>query len=399
MTENTVINPFPTITVSEIIDIIFVSILLYTAIVWAQRTRAAFVVRGIVILGAIYIVARYLDLQMTAWVFQGFFAIFLIMIVVIFQEELRQLFEQIALWSLGRKRIPALGSNASDILVRTLADLAKEHVGALVVIRGNDPLERHITGGIPLEGKLSGPLLKSIFDPHSPGHDGAVLIEQDQITRFAAHLPLSKDLRQLANVGTRHSAALGLAELVDALCLVVSEERGKISVARDGRLREMENLQQLGAVIQVFLREKFPSKEPGKISLQLFRENWIAKAVAVSLAIGFWYIFVPGSKTIQVNYRIPVSVENVPADIKVEEIEPNQISATFTGPRRAFYLLDTRKIKVTVDVALAELGRRNFPITEQNIRYPKELTLQDISPSTLRLTVRKTSPPDATNRG
>jgi diadenylate cyclase len=399
MTENTVINPFPTITAPEIIDIIFVSILLYTAIVWAQRTRAAFVVRGIVILGAIYIVARYLDLQMTAWVFQGFFAIFLIMIVVIFQEELRQLFEQIALWSLGRKRIPALGSNASDILVRTLADLAKEHVGALVVIRGNDPLERHITGGIPLEGKLSGPLLKSIFDPHSPGHDGAVLIEQDQITRFAAHLPLSKDLRQLANVGTRHSAALGLAELADALCLVVSEERGKISVARDGRLREMENLQQLGAVIQVFLREKFPSKEPGKISLQLFRENWIAKAVAVSLAIGFWYIFVPGSKTIQVNYRIPVSVENVPADIKVEEIEPSQISATFTGPRRAFYLLDTRKIKVTVDVALTELGRRNFPITEQNIRYPKELTLQDISPSTLRLTVRKTSPPDATNRG
>jgi uncharacterized protein (TIGR00159 family) len=399
MTENTIINPFPTITVSEIIDIIFVSILLYTAIVWAQRTRAAFVVRGIVILGAIYIIARYLDLQMTAWVFQGFFAIFLIMIVVIFQEELRQLFEQIALWSLGRNRVPALGSTTSDILVRTLADLAKEHVGALVVIRGSDPLERHITGGIPLEGKLSGPLLKSVFDPHSPGHDGAVLIEQDQITRFAAHLPLSKDLRQLANVGTRHSAALGLAELADALCLVVSEERGKISVARDGRLREMENLQQLGAVIQVFLREKFPSKEPGKISLQFFRENWIAKAVAVSLAIGFWYIFVPGSKTIQVNYRLPVTVENVPADMKVEDIEPSQIRATFTGPRRAFYLLDARKIKVSVDVALAELGRRNFPITEQNIRYPKELTLQDISPSTLRVTVKKNSPPDVTNRG
>src|SRR5919108_578736 len=235
MDDKTLINPFPTMTLAEVIDIIFVAVLLYTAIVWAQRTRAAFVVRGIVILGAIYIIARYLDLQMTAWVFQGFFAIFLIMIVVIFQEELRQLFEQIALWSLGRNRVPALGSTTSDILVRTLADLAKEHVGALVVIRGNDPIERHITGGIPLEGKLSGPLLKSIFDSHSPGHDGAVLVEQDQITRFAAHLPLSKDLRQLANVGTRHSAALGLAELADVLCLVVSEERGAISVERAGQ--------------------------------------------------------------------------------------------------------------------------------------------------------------------
>jgi uncharacterized protein (TIGR00159 family) len=399
MKDSTLINPFPTITFAEVIDIIFVAILLYTAIVWAQRTRAAFVVRGIVILGAIYLTARYLDLQMTAWVFQGFFAIFLIMIVVIFQEELRQLFERIAVWSLGRHQIPTLGSTTSDILVRTLADLAKEHIGALVVIRGNDPIERHITGGIPLEGKLSGPLLKSIFDPHSPGHDGAVLVEQDQITRFAAHLPLSKDLRQLANVGTRHSAALGLAELADVLCLVVSEERGKISVARDGRLREVENLQQLGAVIQNFLGEKFPSKERGKITLQFFHENWIAKAVAVSLAIGFWYIFVPGSKTIQVNYQIPVSVENVPADLKVEDIEPSRVSATFTGPRRTFYLFDARKIKVTVDVALAEVGRRTFPITEQNIRYPKELTLQEINPSTLRLSVKKNRPPEEANRG
>jgi uncharacterized protein (TIGR00159 family) len=399
MTDNTLINPFPTITFAEVIDIIFVAILLYTAIVWAQRTRAAFVVRGIVILGAIYLTARYLDLQMTAWVFQGFFAIFLIMIVVIFQEELRQLFEQIAVWSLGRNQVPTLGSTTSDILVRTLADLAKEHIGALVVIRGNDPIERHITGGIPLEGKLSGPLLKSIFDPHSPGHDGAVLVEQDQITRFAAHLPLSKDLRQLANVGTRHSAALGLAELADVLCLVVSEERGKISVARDGRLREIENLQQLGAVIQNFLRDKFPSKERGKIGLQFFRENWIAKAVAVSLAIGFWYIFVPGSKTIQVRYQIPVSVENVPADLKVEDIEPSRVSATFTGPRRTFYLFDARKIKVSVDVALAQVGRRTFPITEQNIRYPKELTLQEINPSTLKLSVKKNSPPEEANRG
>jgi DNA integrity scanning protein DisA with diadenylate cyclase activity len=89
-------NPFWTVTLPEMLDVVFVAILLYTAIVWAQQTRAAFVVRGILILGSIYIIAKYLDLQMTAWIFQGFFAIFLIMIVVIFQEELLQLFERIA---------------------------------------------------------------------------------------------------------------------------------------------------------------------------------------------------------------------------------------------------------------------------------------------------------------
>ena len=399
MNDSTFINPFPTITFGEVVDIIFVAVLLYTAIVWARRTRAAFVVRGILILGGIYIIARYLDLQMTAWVFQGFFAIFLIMIVVIFQEELRQFFERIAVWSLARNRVPALGSNAADILVRTLSDLAKEHVGALIVVRGNDPLERHITGGIPLDGRLSGPLLKSIFDPHSPGHDGAVLVEQDRITRFAAHLPLSKDLLQLANVGTRHSAALGLAELTDVLCLVVSEERGTISMARDSKLREIENLQQLGAVIDSFLRTKFPSTRQSNISLQFFRENWIAKAISLSLAIGFWYIFVPGSKTVQISYRVPVSVENLPADLRVEDIEPPTVNATFSGPRRAFYLFDSRKIRVAIDVSMAELGRRTFNISEQNIRYPKELTLQELNPSTLRLSVKKVPTPPDTNRG
>ena len=399
MGDSTIINPFPTITFAEVVDIIFVAVLLYTAIVWARQTRAAFVVRGILILGGIYIIARYLDLQMTAWVFQGFFAIFLIMIVVIFQEELRQFFERIAVWSLARKRVPALGSHTSDILVRTVSDLAKEHVGALIVIRGNDPLERHITGGIALDGKLSGPLLKSIFDPHSPGHDGAVLVEQDCITRFAAHLPLSKNLTQLSNVGTRHSAALGLAELTDALCIVVSEERGTISFARDGKLREVENLQQLGAVIDSFLRSKFPSTQQSNLSLQFFRENWIAKAISLSLAIGFWYIFVPGSKTVQVSYRIPVSVENLPADLRVEEIEPPGVNATFSGPRRAFYLFDARKIRVAIDVSMAEMGRRTFNISEQNIRYPKELTLQELNPSTLRLSVKKIPTAADTNRG
>jgi uncharacterized protein (TIGR00159 family) len=390
---------FQPITFGEMLDIAFVAVLVYTAIVWAQRTRAALVVRGILILGSIYTLARYLDLQMTAWIFQGFFAIFLIMIVVIFQEELRQFFERIAVWSLARKRVPTLGATTADILVRTLADLAKEHVGALIVLRGKDPLERHITGGIPLDGKLSGPLLKSIFDPHSPGHDGAMLVENDRVTRFAAHLPLSKDIRQLANVGTRHSAALGLAELADALCIVVSEERGTISVAREGRLREIENLQQLGAAIEQFLQEKFPSNEPRTVSLQFFRENWIAKAVAVSLAVGLWYIFVPGSRPVEVTYKVPVSVVNVPANLQVEAIEPPAVTATFSGPRRAFYLLDAKKIKLALDVSMAEIGRRTFNISEQNIRYPKELTLQELSPSTLKLSVRKVAAPNDATRG
>jgi diadenylate cyclase len=389
--DQTGLSPLPNITFSEILDVIFVAVLIYTAMVWAQRTRAAFVVRGILVLGSIYLVARLLDLQMTAWVFQGFFAVFLIMIVVIFQEELRQIFERIAVWSLTRRRTPALRSSTADILVRTVADLTKEKTGALIVIRGNDPLERHITGGIPLDGRVSEPLLRSIFDTHSPGHDGAVLIEQNRVTRFAVHLPLSKDLQQLAYVGTRHSAALGLAELADALCLVVSEERGTISTAQNGSLRTIESPQALGAIIQNFLETKFPSKSQKGMPIQFFRRNWPAKLFSLTLAVGFWYIFVPGSKTVEVSYKIPVSVENLRANYEVEKIEPPVVNATFSGPRRAFYLFDRRKIKVSVDVAMMDPGRRAFNISEQNIGYPKDLVLQELTPSTIRISVKKTS--------
>ena len=395
MGDSTILNTLRSITLPEIIDIILVAILLYTGIVWAQRTRATFVVRGIAILGGIYLIARRLDLEMAAWIFQAFFAVFLVIIVVIFQEELRQMFERIAIWSVAGRRTPALRSTSEDDLVRTIADLAKERIGALVVIRGNDPLGRHITGGIQLDGRLSEPLLKSVFDSHSPGHDGAVVVERNRITRFAAHLPLSKDLTQLANLGTRHSAALGVTELADALCIVVSEERGTVSVARDGRLRQMDDLQQLGSVIHNFLNEKFPRHAAGTaptLWLQFFRKNWLAKVLAVSLAVGFWYVFVPGSKIVEVSYKLPVTVQNLPPGLRIEDVQPPTVSVRFAGPRRAFYLFDPKKNSVMVDVSLAAQGRRSFDISERNIRRPNGVTVQNLSPSTVRLSVRKVAP-------
>jgi uncharacterized protein (TIGR00159 family) len=384
------INPFLDIGLTDIVDIVFVAVLLYTVMVWVKRTRASLVVMGIFILGAVYMLARQLELQLTAWIFQGFFAILLIIIVVIFQEELRQIFERVAVWSFGKKGIHrSLRSDTTDVLIRCLADLAKNRIGALIVLRGNDPLERHIMGGIELGGRLSEPLLASIFDPHSPGHDGAVIIENNRITRFAAHLPLSKDFQQLSRVGTRHSAALGLAELTDAFCIVVSEERGSVSVARDGKLREVTNLQQLGSWLQEFLQEKYPSQDRRKISVDLVKENWVEKAVSLCLTLVLWYAFVPGSKIARETYKIPVAVENLPSNLVLDKVQPPEVKATFTGPRRAFYLSDYRKLKVTVDTSPAASGQRKFIISERNVQYPKGLTIEELTPTTVTISVKR----------
>jgi uncharacterized protein (TIGR00159 family) len=269
------------------------------------------VATGILILGGVYLAARAFDLQLMAWIFQGFFAILVVIIVVIFQEELRQLFERLALWGLRRQDGPIMSSDPTDILVGVLTDFARDRVGALVVIPGSQPLSRHLQGGIDLDGRLSVPLLKSVFDPHSPGHDGAVLIEGGRIARFAMHLPLSKDFRQLATVGTRHAAALGLAELSDALCIVVSEERGHISIARDGKLRTLPNPAQLGPELQRFLRAAQPPVRGWReTAWQLVRANWREKVAAVVLT-GLWYVR-PRCAPAPDAGGVPVRVVNLP---------------------------------------------------------------------------------------
>ena len=189
----------------DVVDILLVTTLVYTAVVWIRRTQAAFVAIGLFILAVLYVLAEAFDLQLTTAIFRSFFAISVVIIVVLFQEELRQLFERLGVWSVRRGRATSRRrSLPADILVETLTDLARQRVGALVVLPGTQPIARHVRGGLALDGLVSVPLLKSIFDPHSPGHDGAVIVEGDRVTRFAAHLPLSTNFRR---PGRRGNAA------------------------------------------------------------------------------------------------------------------------------------------------------------------------------------------------
>lgn len=383
---------FP-IRVSDVIDILVVTAILATLLVWLRRTQAAFVALGISIVGAAALLARYFDLRLTAWIFQGFFAVFLVVIVVIFQEELRQFFERLGVASMRRGRGRRSRSGPIDMLLNSLVDFARDHVGALIVLPGRQPIQRHIRGGIELNGQLSVPLLKSIFDPHSPGHDGAVIVEDGRVTRFATHLPLSHDFQQLAGVGTRHSAALGLAEVSDAMSLVVSEERGRISVAHEGRLREVHDPGELGAILHRFLHG--PSDEHPKQSLwtQRVASHWAEIAVALILTAGLWYLFVPGSRPEEVTYQVPVTVEHVPAELVLDKTEPASVAVTFSGPRRAFYLFDPRKLEVTLDGSGADPGGDTLDVTDENLRYPRELKVEGVRPEKVRLSFRRVQPP------
>jgi len=380
-----VLEQFKDLRVTDVVDILFVSILAYTLVTLVGRTRARFVAFGVLILTMLYVVASFMELRLTMWILRGFFAVLVLVLVVVFQEELRQWFEGLALWGLRRRGERSPVVDATDTLVKCCVDFAAARIGALVVLPGEQAIHRHVEGGIELGGRLSEPLLKSIFDPHSPGHDGAVILDGDRVTRFAVHLPLSTSFAQLGGVGTRHSAALGLAELSDALCVVVSEERGEVSVALNGELKRMTGARELGAQLRAFQARTRPAADQRRAWLPAVTENWVAKVATLIAVIGLWSAFVPGAQPATFVFDVPVRATNVPPELDLVDVKPREVTLSLSGARRAFYLFDANSLSVNVDATLAKLGRRTFEITGQSIEHPKELQLDSVEPRKVKL--------------
>ena len=329
--------------VNGFFDIAFMTLVIYIGLAWFKRTQAGFVLTGILIVAGFYLLARQFNLILTASLFEKFFAVILITLIVIFQEDLKHFFEQIAVWSLNRRfpkksKILSLPRPEVDILVRTVMDLAREKIGALIVIRGKDTIIRHLDGGEILGGVISEPLLKSIFDPHSIGHDGAVVIEDNKITKFSCHLPLSKNLKKIKEHGTRHAAALGISEMTDALCIVVSEEKGTISITHDGDINKYQDPDKLKSYLEDFYQEVSP-KQTSRPWQDFFKRNTREKGYALILSIGLWFVFVYGAKEIYQSYKIPVSFDQNFASWRVKTAEPNSIDITLRGPRKSFYFI------------------------------------------------------------
>lgn len=376
------------------LDIAFMALLLYMLIIAFKRTRAAFVLTGMFIVACVYLVIRQFNLVMMASVFEMFFTIILIILVVIFQEEIRHFFEEIAVWSLNRrivrKKEMKISRDEVETLVRTLLEFARERTGALIVLRGKNILNRHLEGEVMLNGELSEPLLKSIFDPHSMGHDGAVIIDGRRITHFSCHLPLSKNLNKIRDRGTRHAAALGLSEVTDALCLVVSEEKGTISVARNGDMQVVSDPEKLTTVIETFYEEIHPKQEL-KPWEEIFKRNTREKVYAVLLSIGLWFVLVHGSKVVYRSYVVPISLAELPVEWEIKDLNPKEMDIKLRGPRTAFYLNIQDRIMIYPNVKIVA-GQQRIRVYQNNFTIPKGLILDDYDPHYITITLDMKKP-------
>jgi len=329
---------------------------------------------------------------------RDFFAILLIALVVIFQEDIRRFFERLATWGALRKYKKETGDRRwpidIEVLIESVADLAARKVGAIIVLQGRDPLERHLKGGYELNGRLSHPLLASIFDPHSIGHDGAVIIDDDKVIRFGCHLPLSLDTSKFGKFGLRHTAAIGISERSDALCIVISEERGAISLVQEGKIIQARKASELSSIIKTYY-EKETLFESAQTKSNWLKRNTMEKAVAVMLAFGLWFSFGYQKDSVQRDFTVPIEFRNVSPDWEIEESRHREVTLTLTGPDQAFDLLDPAILKISVSLSNLIEGRQEVPLYGQMVKIPSNLSLVRIKPETIRINAYKFHPYNA----
>ena len=380
-----------TLTWKDTVDLIIVAALFYAFLLLLRRTHARFIVNAIGGLLVLYAMARFLNLYLTSLLFQAFFAFFAVIIAVVFQRELRSFFELLYIW--GRwSRTPqeSLPDRVADQLIDALTQLATRKIGALMVLPGQQVIDGLVQGGVVLDGQVSTPLLLSVFDPSSPGHDGAVIVEGDRVRKFGVHLPLAERFECYSMLGTRHRAALGLAERSDALVVAVSEERGTISVASSGELRMLAQSAGLREDLVSILKRRYQD-DPKRPWHWLLTHNLRDKIVAVFFTLLLWAIFVAsqGSGVVTRPYEVPVEFQFLPRGYAVSDMSRETLAVTLSGRNQDFNLLDPEALRVVIRLPGGVEGRQRVRIEEAMISRPAALSVVKFTPRYVEFTVQK----------
>jgi diadenylate cyclase len=362
----------------QLADTVLTAILFWGLIrVLRNRRHSYRTLVGVVVLGLMHVAARTVGLELASSALLGLFATCTLVFALGLQEDVRR-----ALGGLSLSRGPAISEAVLDVLVPATEHMAERKVGALIVLPGREPLLPHINGGVRVDAVLSEPLLLSLFDPGSPGHDGAVIIRGGKVDCFAAHLPLSTDEKELAGRGTRHASALGLSDRTDAICIVVSEERGQISIARGGHLRVVDEGGLRRAIGRHLRGDRIAPEQPSLLM------RTMEVALALSAAAVLWFAVVPGGVVVSRTVRVPVNVENLPEGYQLEDGPPH-VDVTLSGARRALYLLGDQEVEVSVDAWFVGEGKRSFAIRRNDVTVPPDLTVLDVYPRRLDLRVHR----------
>ena len=342
------------------------------------------IMAGILMALVVFILANALSLKGIEWIYHNVSNVAVLGLIIIFQPELRKILEKAVLVPSHRVKDRDLGLHF--LIGEALYKLAQEHCGALIVFPGKEPLTDKTSGGFQLNALPSLPLILSLFDSNSPGHDGAVIIEDGKLSQFGVRLPMSQSTRLSDEYGTRHHAAMGLAEQTDALALVVSEERGKVSAFVNAEMKPLRNADEITRAIIAHQREMgFLNRDS---SPKIRKRTIFQIAASLIIAMVFWTSLILSQREM-VERVFPVTIDyTAPAeDLVLVGEKPNEVKLYLSGPKSEIDNLASNPPSVKIDLSKMTKGSQTIIITSENLRLPKGITLLDTTPQQLKLTL------------
>jgi diadenylate cyclase len=377
----------------NVVDFIVLSLAFYLVLLWAKQTRALHLALLILGFHAAALWAGHFDLTITSWVFEGACLAVIGLLVLLFQAELQQSLLRLDSIAHFRFHAPAASIRTYDAIVAAMFEMAQSKIGALIVLTRKDPIANLVSNGIRIDAEVSQGLLEAIFRKDSPIHDGAVLIEGERIAFARLVLPLSGREDVPTEFGTRHRAALGLAEGSDALVLVASEERGQVVVIDRRDIHAMPDQASLRQALYILHPDR-PAPIWTRVRRLLFA-NARYRLSAVALAGLIWGVSFLGGGTTVKTVIAPVEFANVPAGLYISAQPLNTVSVQLRGNS---WVMNPVMSGLTAHVDLSGLGEgwHTIRLGAPDLKLPPGVTAERLSPQTisLRLT-RSTARQDA----
>jgi uncharacterized protein (TIGR00159 family) len=376
---------FQTVRWQDLLDIALNSYMLFRLYVLFRGTSAFRVLVGLAIFWISNKLALSLGLVVTSWVLQGITLVAAVIIVVIFRNEIRSVLQaknlKSILWGFpkGAEGAPA------EVVAEALFELAKSRTGALLILPGKEDLSEAIHSGIPWKGLVSKEMILTVFFPDNPVHDGAALVRGRQIDEVGVILPLSHRDDLPSFYGTRHRAALGLAERSDALVLAVSEERGVVSAARSSLMHEVKSKEKLLNIIESHAGAMTSWGRTRKDRVQLS----LAALLSVFLITAVWSTFTRGVDTM-VSMDTPLEYMNRPSGMEILDTSANAVRLEVSGSIALLRRIQPDQVSVKLDLSKGVPGSNQFTITPESVSLPPGVLLKDVKPPVVEVTLDTT---------
>lgn len=372
----------------NVLDIFVISFILHRLFLLMRGTVAFQVMVGLVFLWLFQEAANAAGLVLTSWFFRGIGAVVVLVIVVVFRTEIRQILLQTNPIRFLLGRSGQMREVGCHLIAQAAFRLAKRRVGALIVIQNQDELRGSVQGGLPLDANLLSEALESIFSKDSPVHDGAAIIRGNRIVLVGTFLPLSQEETLPLHFGTRHRAAIGLSEVCDAVILVVSEERGDTSLVYRRNVEPILDPDQLERRLDYLLMTKEAAKGEARHRGRAWMTHAGGLLLMFLLVSAFWGLYA-GRQFSLISLRAPIYYRDVPSDLQLKRASAEEVDVQVSGRRGLVSSLDPQQVRAFLNLGRIGAGEHEFVLKPGNIVLPPGLEVERITPSSITVEMER----------